>query len=217
MMHETIRTKNIRKILAHFWDSGTEISSVVKYKLFGELQNILEPSFVTSSDRLLLQEESRVTEILDPPYHTGRHLGNSEHDYFSMEEMVGLVKLSYTVMRRGGHAHLFCFSTKFRTWVRTFRIAKENVQCLRGGWDKETIQLEVFQCEKTALVYLKVPGTWNYDPRLKILGNMTVMDNTVHFFRESLPNAGMFRKVYYQDGPSYVVLRWFGMMSVTVS
>lgn len=45
--------------------------------------------------------------------------------------------------------------------------------------ENNTIQLEVFWCEKKDLVYVRVPGTNNSDHPLKSLQNMRVMDSSI--------------------------------------
>lgn len=44
-----------------------------------------------------------------------------------METIVDLIKFLQEVMMKGAHVHLFCYSPHLRTWFRTVRIAKEEV------------------------------------------------------------------------------------------
>lgn len=103
-------------------------------------------------------------------------------------------------MKKGTHANLLFFSSQFLIWTRTFVIENEKLYVHVAGGSNKTIQIEVFQCGKKTLVYVRVPGTYNSDHLLKRLDHMGVVDSSVKFWRWGLPSANILKKVYYQAG-----------------
>lgn len=85
-----------------------------------------------------------------------------------------------------------------------------------SGGAKKTMQIEVFQFEKKALLYVRVPGTQNCDPRLKRLQNISFLESSVNFLIEGLQSLYMLKQIYYQRGAAFRSSCLVGGMSWTV-
>ena len=142
--------------------------------------------------------------ITDPPYNSRSQLNqpNSSYDSLTTADMTETIEMAQSVLVPGGHCHFFCSPVQFAQWSNTIRRCTEEVPDLDEDAGGNTFKhVQTFCSEVKALHYVRSPGVYNSDPRVKRLDHMSVVDQAIHFWKMGTTNTEMLKMGNYNIPP----------------
>lgn len=128
---------------------------------------------------------------------------NSEYDWLRLNNMSIFIKMVSTAMYLRAHCHIFCSSSQFKTWYE--QLEREIGDVVDPTSEEYVLMLDYPRTQNSAMLkvqakdfhYMRTPGIYHNDWRLKRLCHMSVSGCTMSFQRKGLLGTEMLQFVEY--------------------